>query len=164
MKRSVFLSLVLVSYSLHAAVFNLHQGLTSSKGWLGEVARVAECVVADKAFLYDVAQQSKFTHTDLTPYEVAKKIRNSTTPVKLTTYKTINPWSKAIAYRNIGSDVVYFNLRKNPRELNEMVNTAIHEWLHVVGFDHGGNRKKGKQDSVNYKVGKIAEKYTGGCK
>jgi hypothetical protein len=169
MKRYVFLGLLAFSYTLQAAVFNLHKGLTTSKTWLGDVARVTECVVRNEQFLTEVGNFPKYTHTDKTPKQVEQALRAALVPgkeisVHLTTYKTRWPWSKTIAYRNVGDNTVYFNLWQNPREISEMLDTATHEWLHVVGFGHGNNSSRGKQDSVPYRVGSIAAKYIQHCK
>lgn len=162
MKRYVLLGLVLASYSLQAAVFQVHQGLTTSKVWLDQVAKVAECVIRNQDFLSEVSRFPKYTHTTKTPGEVAKALGGARQSIELSTFTKL--FSKTIAYRNPGSNIVYFNLRKNPRAIKEMLNTAIHEWSHVVGFVHGDNYANGKQDSVPYRVGGIAEKYTEVCK
>jgi hypothetical protein len=165
MKRYVFLCLVMISYSLQAAVFSLHDGLTSSKGWLGGLAKVAECVVKSDGFLQEVAAFKKYDLTTDAPAQVAAKIKEAKTGLELSTYKPWYRYTKSIAYTVPGkSNTTYFNLYKNPRELTEMINTVIHEWLHILGYSHGTNSSRGKENTVNYRVGTIAEKWAKVCR
>jgi hypothetical protein len=80
------------------------------------------------------------------------------------TYKTKWPLSKAIAttYKNNKTEL-YFNRYKNPREMANMVNTSMHEITHLVGYSHGSNSSIGKEDTVPYKVGAIAQRNYHAC-
>lgn len=152
--------LLLLSSVTFSSVFTAK----SSLSYVNDVAKVANCIQADKNFLKEVELYPKFTYTTKTPKEVAEEIRNMK-PVKISTYRTKNPWSAAIATTYASdSETVYFNTRKNPRKLQYMVNTAFHEGLHLNNFSHGDNSPKGKEDSVNYRVGTISEKYVEKCK
>jgi hypothetical protein len=162
MKRIFFLWLVFVSYTLGAATFVAHDGLTTSKQWVNGLTSIAECVTKNEAFLKEIGQFPKYDYTTKTPAQVESALRSDKSKMELSTYQAPF-WSKAIAYRNIGDNTIYFNRRKNPRQYAEMINTVIHEWLHVAGFDHGNNYATGKQNSVNYHGGLIAEKYVGVC-
>lgn len=155
-----FVLYVVMMSSIMAEVFSQKSELP----WAAQVSKVSNCIIKNEAFLKEVETFSKFTHTAKTPKEVALAIKNFR-PVVVSTYKTKNPWSAAIA-TTYSSDktTVYFNTRKNPRPLPAMVNTAFHEGLHLNGFSHGNNSPKGKENSVNYRVGKIAEKYVEVCK
>lgn len=140
----------------------------STLSWLAEVGKVANCVVKQPDFIKEVSEHKQFDYTSDSSKTVAEKMAKFT-PVILTTY-TKN-CSSAIAYRNVGSNIVYFNLGKNcklqrlnPRAMKYMINTAIHERLHVVGYGHGDNNSKGKGNSVPYGVGDLAEKYADRCK
>jgi hypothetical protein len=166
MKRLLLLSLLMLSYTATGAIFSVHKGLTTSKGWMTTTAKVAECVLENKEFLKEVGAFKKYDFTDKTPAQVEAILTKVGTlhPVELTTYAPKWRPSKAIAYRNPGSTTIYFNIYRNPRDQKEMVNTIVHEYLHILGFDHGGNSSKGKQNSVNYAVGAMSEKYVEGCK
>lgn len=136
---------------------------SSTLNWTHEVARVANCVVQSGAFLADLAAFPKYTYTDKTPAQVAEAYR-VISPITIKTYRTKNPFSAAIATTFKGEPgVVYFNTRKNPRPMTAMVNTAIHEGGHAIGFGHGDNSPGGKEDSVNYRAGTIAERHVEGC-
>ena len=160
MLKLIFLALF--SSAVGAATFEVHPGLTTSKAWLTELAQVVSCVSRQEALIIEVARSKPFTHTKDAPGVVAKKMLEDQSKVVFSTYRS-RPFSKTIAYRNVGSNIVYFNTRKNPRDTAQMVNTGIHEWLHVAGYGHGSNSAKGKGESVNYAVGKMAEKYVQFC-
>jgi hypothetical protein len=135
----------------------------SSLKYMQEVARISNCVINSPEFIKRLAEFPIYTHTKLTPDVVAREFQNVPT-ITLTTYRTSNPFSKVTATTFANQPgVVYFNLRNNPRPMPTMVNTAIHEASHVLGFDHGDNNPKGKEDSVPYRSGKLAEDFVTGC-
>jgi hypothetical protein len=82
----------------------------------------------------------------------------------ITTYRSKNPFSKAIA-TTYGSDKqnMYLNTRANPRKPKYMINTVIHEKLHLNGYSHGSNSNVGKENTVNYYTGSLGEKYAKDC-
>lgn len=166
MKVFFLLCLTLTSYITKADSFVAYQGLTTSKAMVTSVARIADCVLKSEKFLNEVATHS-YTFTSATSGEqVADSIRKAHITLTVSTYKSKLPWSKTVAYRNAGETTAYLNLRKNPagKDIAEVVNTLVHEWLHVLGYGHGTNSAKGKENSVPYGVGSIAGKYVGGCK
>lgn len=134
-------------------VFNYKSKLT----WVSDLTKVANCTVNLDSFQQRVIKIKSFDFTDANGEQVIKSLMAKTCTIR--TYKTKNPFSKAIAttYRSNAVDL-YLNLRKNPREVLRMVNTVIHECLHNAGFSHGDNSSIGKENSVNYKVGLIAQK------
>jgi hypothetical protein len=132
----------------------------SSLPYIQDVSIVANCVTKHPEFLKEVAAQARFDFTKDSPKMVAEKIGQGT-PVILSTYK--KSFTKSIAYRNVGDNVLYFNTTKNPRAMRFMVNTAVHEFSHVIGYGHGSNSSKGKDLSVPYKLGQIAENYADRC-
>jgi len=133
----------------------------SSLPYIAEVARVSNCVINNEAFLKEVESFPKYTFTDLSPAQVGKILRNFK-PVTISTYKY---WSSKVIATTYAKDrtTLYFNTKANPRKMPAMINTAFHEGLHLNGTSHGDNSSKGKEDSVNYRVGDISEKYVPGC-
>jgi hypothetical protein len=130
--------------------------------WIKSLVLAANCVINSEAFLAEVAAHPKFDFTDKTSPEVVQVIR-SLAPVNVATYYTKWRWSKTIATTWVNEpETLYLNLYKNPRPMPEMVNTLIHEGLHPE-FGHGSNWAGGKDNSVNYKAGEIAEKHTEKC-
>lgn len=135
----------------------------SSLPWVKELINKANCVVNSQDFLNEVKAWPKFTYSDATGEDVYKSILNLH-KVNVETYQTKNPWSKAIATTYAGvNDTVFLNTRRNPRDMKYMINTVLHEPLHLVGYSHGDNSPAGKENSVNYRVGSIAEKYADSC-
>lgn len=133
----------------------------SSLAYLQKTAAIANCVLTKSGF-YEEVVKTKFTHTKKNSEEVAKDLRNI--KVELKSYQTSNPWSKAIATTTASEKAVYFNTRRNPRGMKEMVNTAIHEGTHTVGYSHGDNYyNSSKALSVPYGVGSIGVKYVQEC-
>lgn len=155
-KTLIILLMTLMLPKLHASDFTVK----STLAYLKDVAIVADCVLKDPDFIKEVNAHGQFDYTKDISIEVARKIVLPT-PVVISTYK--KRFTKSIAYRNVGSNVLYFNTMKNPRSMKEMVNTLSHERLHVVGYGHGSNSSKGKENSVNYSLGKLSEKYVDRC-
>lgn len=136
--------------------------IKSSLPWMKNLSATTECVIKDEGFQKEVSAIEKFDYSPKNGKQVVADLLTFK-KITLSTYKTKLPWSKTIAYRPVGTAEVYFNLRKNPRDFSEMINTVIHEWLHVYDYDHGNNSAVGKEKTVNYAVGKISEKYVLNC-
>lgn len=134
----------------------------SSLPWMSSLGKTADCIVQNVDFRTEVSAIKSFDYSKRSGIDVIKDLSESRSFV-ISTYRTKSPWSKAIATTYGSPKVVYFNTRKNPRDVPSMVNTIIHEWTHVVGYGHGDNSSKGKGRSVPYQVGSIAEKYSGRC-
>ncbi len=159
--------LLLLAFSLNAGadVFTVRSSLPEFK----EVARKANCIVKNPAFLAEIGAVAKFTHTPKSTPQVVEAIKAYKAAIISTYYKKYSVFprlTKTLAYRNTKgkeTNVIYFNTAKFPRSEKSMINTAVHEWLHVSGFGHGDNSPRGKEKSVPYLVGDIAEKYLGAC-
>lgn len=132
----------------------------SSLSYLQDVAVVAKCVTTHPEFLAEVAAHGQFDYTKDSSELIAQNIKKPTNII-ISTYK--KRFTKSIAYRNVGSNVLYFNTMKNPRVMRDMVNTLIHESMHIKGYGHGDNSPKGKGNSVPYSLGNISEKYVDRC-
>ncbi len=132
----------------------------SDKTWLLNAIKKANCVSTFPIFLGEIEEIKSFNFTEDSGKEVAKNLKLGKV-LKVKTYKTWNPWSKVNAY--FSNDTIYLNLWNNPRSLNEMVNTLIHEYSHLY-YSHNGNYKtKENLESVPYKIGDISEKYVSVC-
>ena len=116
----------------------------------------------DKEFQNELSAIEKFDFSDDNGSQVLEKLMSNSKTI--TTYRTKNPFSKAIATTySTDKENMYLNTRKNPREYKFMINTVVHEFLHLVGYSHNDNNPIGKENSVNYYVGSLAEKYSKGC-
>jgi hypothetical protein len=127
--------------------------------------RVANEVIDHPKFRSEVVRCLSFYGTDHDGIEVLRTIDK---------YKdayfarlSVLPWSKRIKpwYRNTTAETSGRNVYLNPkffvRPTHDIVNTLVHEWLHTLGYSHPISNNPTKYpiilNSVNYKVGKIAE-------
>lgn len=158
MKKFLFL-IALVTLTVNAKV-----EIRSKLPWMKNLGSVVNCVIALPEFQKEVGAIESFTFTKDNGKQVVEKLGKVSTT--FSTYRSKNPWSKATSYTL--RKEVYFNLRNNPRPLPRMLNTGIHEALHVAGYGHGNNNidndTVNKMKSVPYGVGLIAEKYVEKCK
>lgn len=154
----MFLGLLFIVANADAAI-----SVKSSLPWMKILGSTTDCVIKDADFQKEVSAIKKFDYSDKAGGRVVLDLLTAK-GISISTYKTRNPWSKAIAYTYAGNDTIYFNLRNNPRDFKEMINTVMHETTHIVGYGHGSNSPVGKEKSVPYWVGSIAEKYADKCK
>jgi hypothetical protein len=159
MKASFLTLFIFIFLALNA---NAAIGVKSSLPWMKSLGATAECVINNADFQKEVSAIEKFDYSTRKGKQVVADLA-AMKGVEISTYKTKNPFSKTIAYTYGGAKTIYFNTRKNPRDFKEMVNTVVHEASHIVGYGHGNNSSVGKQKSVPYWVGAIAEKYVLHC-
>lgn len=87
-----------------------------------------------------IAVPEYFTHTSLTPAEIAFRLRRRReTPTNVRTYRTWNPWSNVLGYTSKG--MIYVNTRFSDRaDISAIAGNLAHEFCHIAGFSHKGNR------------------------
>jgi hypothetical protein len=149
---------VFMNMPSHAAIT-----VKSSLSWMQKLGKTTECVIALPEFQAEINAITVFTYTHKNGKDVINDL-SKMKDVAISTYRTTNPRSKTIAYTYGGAKTIYFNKWKNPRDIESMINTVIHESTHIVGYKHGDNKNIGKEKSVPYLVGSIAEKYVSKCK
>ncbi len=134
----------------------------SSLAWTHELAEKANCVVNLESFQKELKDKKSFDMSEASGSDVLRDLMNKSVVIR--TYKTKNPWSKAIAttYKTVPHDV-YFNRYRNPREMQYMVNTAVHEATHLSHYSHGDNSNVGKENTVPYWTGRLAQKHYAYC-
>lgn len=125
--------------------------------WMADLLKCSNKVINSSNFITDISSIDKFDFSEDPGSKVAEKLLSKKYEIKI--YKSANPFSKALAYTNLNSNIINFNSRRNPRNLIYMINTALHEATHSVGYTHGDNYSVGKQDSIPYKIGSIAQKW-----
>lgn len=156
MKKIILMALSFFTLSAQA---DSRFELKSSLNYLPEVIRIADCVTNLKSFQDEVGSIEKFTSSNDNGTLVVSKMMTS----KKAIVRHYTKRASKVTAKTVG-DEVYFNRKMNPRALTSMVNTAIHERLHVLGYHHKGNYPKKNKESVPYKVGDISEKYIQQCK
>ena len=125
----------------------------SSLSWVEKATDCANIVINDKDFQDEAVAKTSFDYSEDDGEKVLNKLLSHHCVAR--TYKTKNPWSKAVAttYRSNTEDM-YFNRRKK-RSIFAWVGTSCHECLHNVGYSHGDNSSVGKENSVNYWYGSL---------
>lgn len=153
----MLLSLMILSYSAQA---QSRFELKSSLYYLPEVIKVTDCVIELKEFQDEVRAIKSFTSSKENGAQVVEKILS---PKKAVIRHYLKLSAKVTA-KTVSGEVYWNRYKKiNPRPLPKMVNTGMHERLHVLGYNHDGNKARINQESVPYKVGDIAEKYVKKC-
>jgi hypothetical protein len=112
----------------------------------------------DSKFLWQLGAIYEFNHTNDSGYQVGKKIYNSDLEIIIKPYKTFSPWSKVIGYAK--GNVIYANTRKLNLPLKDRVENFYHEFLHILGYSHKGNRVTAYNlNTVPYAVSSMFVKY-----
>jgi hypothetical protein len=129
--------------------------------WVQDVVNCSNIVVNDPSFIAELSQVTKFDYSNDDGKRVVQFLQTSK-PLEIKLFTKY--LSKVIATTYPSQPITYFNTKKNPRSLPEMVNTAVHEKTHVADengnyFTHGSNYSSGKGLSVPYYTGDLAEKH-----
>ena len=133
----------------------------STLKWIKNVVTVANCIANNKNFLNKVESIQEFDFSKDNGLDVRIMLN-----VKKNVYlKSKWYFSKKVkAWTNKNSNFIFYNTRSNPRAINAMINTAFHERLHFLGYEHGNNYNQDKKKkSVNHGVGILAESYVNVC-
>lgn len=86
-----------------------------------------------------------------------------TNRIQVVHWKPFFRWTKAIAMTK-GKDI-NLNIHKMYRPIGDIVNTIVHETVHIVdgqhtySFGHGSNNPNGKGFTAPYLIGRLAEEY-----
>jgi len=141
----------------------------------GKNEKVNECVEfindlfgSDLLFDSISSKRDSFTHTEYEPKRISDlmKMDKNKTIIKL--YKSRNPFTRSNAYVSPKhKNTLFLNTRKLWRNKQEIINTIVHECVHVVDysengkidFGHGNNYSKGKENSAPYWIGNKAKEF-----
>jgi hypothetical protein len=121
-------------------------------------------------FYDEISSHPSFTHDDdgYMPKIISEILKADQSEVMVRTYKSKWRWSKANAYVSPKfKDTLFYNSRKLWRLRVDIINTVVHECVHVAdhndnnktNFGHGDNKSKGKDNSAPYWIGNLAGKY-----
>lgn len=121
-------------------------------------------------FYNDIAKHTGFSHTynGYTPTKISDILKADKSTVLIKTYKSKWRWSKANAYVSIKyKNTLFYNTRKLWRTPESIINTVVHECVHVAdnnnsnktNFGHGDNKSRGKDNSAPYWIGALAGRY-----
>jgi hypothetical protein len=94
----------------------------------------------DKEFLDRIRNVSSFYFTDNSPEIVAQRLPAIMDHLEIYVrpYKTLNPFSKAIAHAK--GNEIFINTRKLYFPFIDRVENIYHEATHLCGYSHNGNR------------------------
>jgi hypothetical protein len=127
--------------------------------WLQNAVNCANIVINDPQFLSDISSVKSFDYSKDNGSDVASFIVNSK-PIEVKLFTKY--LSKVVAVTYPSKPETYLNTKKNPRSLPGMANTLLHEMTHVANesgkyYTHGSNSSSGKDNSIPYYVGNLAE-------
>lgn len=114
----------------------------------------------DKEFLDRIRNVSSFYFTDDSSEIVAQRLPAIMEHLEIYVrpYKTVNPFSKAIAHAK--GNEIFINIRKLYFPFIDRVETIFHEATHLCGYSHNGNRATAENlKSVPYLSASIFSKY-----
>ena len=114
-------------------------------------------------FWDELGKVNQFDYSDLSTQEIVARIKNCTTSLNIRLYRPKWRWSKANAYVTAKyPNTLFLNSRKLWRSTSSLVNTIVHESVHIadygdddqkISFGHGSNSAKGKENSAPYWIG-----------
>lgn len=125
------------------------RGSEAWRAFILESAKTASVVLSDPEFLEKVGAWPKFDQTRQTPAQVAELLRRTTAlSIRVGFYN--RPLGPSIA-KEVGGAVL-FNTAKRNRGAGSPGNVA-HEVMHVLKFEHRGNRYAGNANTVPWRIG-----------
>lgn len=123
-----------------------------------EAAALCELHYIEPGFLNSLCSVESFNFTKDNGSDVADKIFNSELEINIRPYRTKLPWSKVIGYAK--GNTIFVNTRKLDLSLEDRVCNLFHEYLHLLGYSHNGNRvSEFNNGTVPYKVSKMFSEF-----
>lgn len=134
---------------------------------LQRVTEKANCVLGLKEFQDEVKAIESFDYSNDNGKEVLEKLLSGSCTVSTYITKWYSPYKCSVLATTYTGDKekFYINIRScvYPRKEKSLLNTFFHECLHLLKYSHGDDSPAGKDNSVNYKIGSVAEKYYNNC-
>ena len=124
----------------------------------------ANQLLQDNNFFQQIASHPNFDLATATPSQVASILQNSNFQMTVEFYKTLYPFSKALAYDDPAHPLtVHLNQRRLNRSAASICATIIHEAVHAAdamesnfSFGHSDNSSVGKQNTAPYWIDNLA--------
>lgn len=125
----------------------------------------ANKITSDSDFYLTIKHQPDFTFTDVSPAVISENIKMYNYRIVVKDYW--KPFAFAFAYFTPADpDSIYINRAKLGRPTNSVVNTIVHEGVHVVDnwnkmldYGHGSNSPEDKELSAPYWIGGLAQRF-----
>lgn len=121
-----------------------------------------------KKAIHDAIRKKKFTFTRHRGKTVLYRMRQRYIHLKVLQYQSLGRCTLNKRFRAyIFSSLLLFNISylkqiAASKETALIINTIVHEWLHVLGFRHGNNANQGsyaKQNSIPIYIACLIEKF-----
>ena len=113
------------------------------------IIKANELLYPNSAMLRELIDKNDFKFNSGDGKDVVSKIVYCKKVAPIFFYKPFNRFSKAMGYSD--GKAIYLNSRKfKDFSFNDLVGLLIHEYLHMVGFNHGNNYKT--QEKCLYSV------------
>lgn len=138
------------------------------------VAYINNDLAHNQEFWNDIRAHEGFDHAERTPAEIVQSMQEKEKPSEVKVY-TPSRFSRVVNRSTIAyvspsrPHTLYYNSYKLFRNIEKIVNTIVHEYVHSVDwseehsrsidYGHAGNSSAGKQNTAPYWIGKLAETY-----
>ena len=132
---------------------NLIEDKTGLDYVISAVEKANECLDNPK-FIKALNDFKEYEFTDKTPAEISKIAFDAKDSLEVYTYSYFNPFSSVLAYRE--GNKMFLRSQKLPRSISSIFQSIIHEYFHVLGFDHPFYYEKGRENSVPYKAADLS--------
>lgn len=124
------------------------------------IAKANELLWIGSIMMLDIMKKNDFKYDSGGGLLVHMKISQCKKVAPIFFYKPLNPFTSAMGYSD--GKAIYLNSRKfKDFTFNDLVGLLCHEYLHMVGFNHGNNYKTQEKClySVNYFVSENVSKW-----
>ena len=119
------------------------------------------------AFWAEISARPGFDFSRCSGAEVAEAMRARRAPITVREYRPLWPRHRHTnAYTDPDyPDTLFYNSRKLWRSIPSIINTIVHEFVHLADFateadfGHGGQSETGKENSAPWWIGALAERY-----
>jgi hypothetical protein len=108
---------------------------------IDEAVKIANSILtAGSSLVNELSNKDDFQYNSGHGTQVALNLILVREPVNVYSYKSINPFTKAIGY--FDGEAIWINLRKLPLLTKEdVIGLLLHEYAHYCGYKHGNNFK-----------------------
>lgn len=108
---------------------------------IDEAVKIANSILtAGSSLINELSNKDDFQYNSGHGIQVALNLILVRDPVNVYSYKSLNPFTKAIGY--FDGEAIWINLRKLPTlSKEEIIGLLLHEFSHYCGYKHGNNYK-----------------------
>jgi hypothetical protein len=117
---------------------------------VNEAVKIANNLLnTGSALIEHISKKDDFQYNSGNGIQIAMNLILVREPVNVYSYKSINPFTKAIGY--FDGEAIWINLRKLPLLTKEdVIGLLLHEYAHYCGYKHGNNYKT--EEKCKYSV------------